>query len=112
RLANGAYLALPRAQSTRLALPCARLAAKRSGGAERIATRAWLFENPELAALGLVPAALGDHDADADVAEQTLRAFVRAGHGEAVTRAAARYGDEAAKAIETLLARPPEERHP
>jgi hypothetical protein len=111
RLAN-AYGFLPRVRSTRLALPCARLAAKRSGGAERIATRAWLFENPELAALGLIPAALGDDDGAADVAEQTLRALAHAGHGELVTQAAARYGDAAKQAIETLLARPPERRFP
>ena len=111
RLAN-AYLFLPRARSTRLALPCARLAAKRSGGAERIATRAWLFENPELAALGLIPAALGDDDGAADVAEQTLRALAHAGHGELVSQAAARYGDAAKQAVAALLARPPEERFP
>lgn len=111
RLAN-AYGFLPRARSTRLALPCARLAAKRSGGAERIATRAWLFENPELAALGLIPAALGDDDGAADVAEQTLRALAHAGHGELVSQAAARYGDAAKQAVEALLARPPEERFP
>jgi hypothetical protein len=111
RLAN-AYGFLPRARSTRLALPCARLAAKRSGGAERIATRAWLFENPELAALGLIPAALGDDDGAAEVAEQTLRALIRAGHGELVSQAAARYGDAAKQALDALLARPPEERFP
>lgn len=111
RLAN-AYGFLPRARSTRLALPCARLAAKRSGGAERIATRAWLFENPELAALGLIPAALGDDDGAADIAEQTLRALAHAGHGELVSQTAARYGDAAKHAIDALLARPPEERFP
>jgi len=111
RLAN-AYGFLPRVRSTRLALPCARLAAKRSGGAERIATRAWLLENPELAALGLIPAALGDDDGAADVAEQTLRALAHAGHGDLVSQAAARYGDAAKQALDALLTRPPEDRFP
>ena len=103
---------LERAESSRLALPCAFAARQRTGGASRIAAWTWLVDHAELAALGLVPAALGEDHGASEVAEQTLRALVRAGHGELVSSAAARYGDAAKRAIDALLARPPEERFP
>ncbi|MCB9601054.1 MAG: DUF4132 domain-containing protein [Sandaracinus sp.] len=103
---------LSRARSSRLALDCAFAARQRTGGPARLAASAWLSEHPELAAIGLVPAALGPDDLEAEVAERTLRDLVRAGHGERVTRAAARYGDAAKQAIDALLTRPPEERFP
>ncbi|MCB9614238.1 MAG: DUF4132 domain-containing protein [Sandaracinus sp.] len=107
---HSAY-AIRRAASSRLALPAARMAARRSGSA-RMAFRAWLAEHPEDAALGLVPAALGDDDLDADVAAQALRTSVKAGHRALVTKAAARYGEVASEAIERVLDASPYERFP
>jgi hypothetical protein len=103
---------LGRAVSPRLALACARMALKRSGGGERVASRAWLEAHREEAILGLVPAALGEDEHDADVAAQTLRAFDKAGHGALVRSVAARYGDEALTALEAVLTASPHDRYP
>jgi hypothetical protein len=107
-----AHWLLPRAESSRLALPCARIALKRSGGSERVACRAWMQAHPTLAALGLVPAALGEDELDADVASRTLRMLTRGGHAETVLAAASRYGDAAREAIEAVLAASPYDRYP
>ena len=109
---GAAHHFLGRAVSPRLALPCARVALKRSGGGERAASRAWLEAHREEAILGLVPAALGDDEHDADVAAQTLRAFDKAGHGALLRSVAARYGDEALAAIEAVLTASPYDRYP
>ena len=109
---EGCHPLLGRAVSPRLALPCAKVALKRSGGQERTASLTWLKRNPEAAALGLIPAALGDEDAEADVAERALRLLVRTGSEAAVKASAARYGAEAAAAVGVLLARSPYERFP
>ncbi len=106
------YPLLDRASSSRLALPCAQLAVRRSGGPERLACRAWLAAHHDAAALGLVPAALGADDVDADVALQSLRALVKSGHAESVARAASRYGAHAKGAIETLLSASSYDRYP
>jgi hypothetical protein len=109
---GAAPYSLPRAVSARLALPCARIALKRSGGGERVACRAWIDAHPEETALGLVPAALGDDELDADLAARQLRGLVKAGHGAIVRSAAARYGVEAAQAIEAVLDASPYDRYP
>ncbi|MCB9592785.1 MAG: DUF4132 domain-containing protein [Sandaracinaceae bacterium] len=107
----GAWL-LDRAVSPRLALGCGRAALKRSGGKARNAALAWLDAHPGVAALGLIPAALGESDADADVAERTLRLLLRGGHGAAVSEAAARYGAEASTALDAVLGKSPYDRVP
>ena len=103
---------LSRAASSRLALPCARAAQKRSGGAERVAARAWIAEHPEDTALGLVPAALSEDDVEASIASDGLRSLVKAGHAELVAAAANRYGAVAKAAIDTVLAASAYDRYP
>lgn len=109
---DGCHPLLARAVSPRLALPCAKAALQRSGGPGRAASLAWLRRHPEEAALGLIPAALGDDETDADLAERALRFLVRAGSEAVVTASAARYGGEAAAAMARLLTRDPHERFP
>ena len=67
----------------------------------------WLCDHPELAAIGLVPAALGPKGATRKRAQATLLGLARAGGGDAVRSVAADYGEEAAAAVAELLARPP-----
>jgi hypothetical protein len=108
----GCHPMLSRAVSPRLALPVAKVALQRSGGQERAASLAWLREHPGPAALGLIPALLGEDDAGADVAERALRLVARAGHRGAIDTAAARYGAEAARDVAAILDRSPYERVP
>jgi hypothetical protein len=103
---------LSRAASSRLALPCARAAQKRSGGAERVAARAGIAEHPDDTALGLVPAALSEDDVEASIASDVLRSLVKSGHAALVARAASRYGAAAKAAIDDVLAASPYDRYP
>lgn len=94
------------AVSPRLALALARLLRKRSIHVDtRSAASEWLTTNPEVAALGLVPAALGENAIDADIAEDTLRTLMRQGHEPEVRRALHRHGEAAEAAFEALDAR-------
>ncbi|GAB4207062.1 MAG: hypothetical protein OHK0013_24340 [Sandaracinaceae bacterium] len=108
----GCHPMLARAVSPRLALPVAKVALQRSGGAERAASVAWLRKNPDAAALGLIPALLGEDDAEADVAERALRLVVRAGHRDVIDAAASRYGADAATDVAAILDCSPYERVP
>ncbi|MEV6636349.1 DUF4132 domain-containing protein [Actinoplanes sp. NPDC051470] len=68
---------------------------------------AWLLRHPVTAARALVPAALQKPGLARRQAENALFALHGNGHTEAVRTAAAGHGDEAAAAIETLLAMDP-----
>ncbi len=96
---------LARAVSPRLALACAHSALMNAPGPERSAARAWLEANPEEAALGLVPALLGEDDADSDAAERVLRSLYRGPHRAQVLKSVARYGEDAARETARLIAK-------
>lgn len=101
------------AVSSRLALPIARALPKRSTlPYVREGFSKWMHANAEVAALGLVPTALGTNAIDADIAEDALRELMREGHEPEVRRALARYGKEAEAAFEVLLQRDPRQRVP
>jgi hypothetical protein len=108
----GCHPMLSRAVSPRLALPVAKVALQRSGGQERAASLGWLRKHPGPAALGLIPALLGEDDAEADVAERALRLVAHAGHRDVIDAAASRYGAEAATDVAAILDRSPYERVP
>lgn len=91
--------------SPRVALLIARIAARRKR--HRRAARAWLITHAATAALGLIPAAVGPLGPDRDDAEAALLVIADAGHVDAVTTAAARYGADARDVIAALLARDP-----
>ncbi|MCA9609595.1 MAG: DUF4132 domain-containing protein, partial [Myxococcales bacterium] len=63
----------------------------------------WLDAHPEMAALGLVPYAIGV-GSDVRLARDALRHLVRVGHEAAIRAAARTYGPEAVAAIDALLA--------
>ena len=91
--------------SPRVALLIARIAARRKR--HRRAARAWLIAHAATAALGLIPAAVGPLGPDRDDAEAALLVIAAAGHVDAVTTTAARYGADARDVIDALLARDP-----
>ncbi|GLY32646.1 DUF4132 domain-containing protein [Kineosporia sp. NBRC 101731] len=68
---------------------------------------AWLLRRPLPAARALVPPALGKAGAPRRQAENALLLMASHGHADAVRSAGRDYGDEAAAAIEVLLARDP-----
>jgi hypothetical protein len=90
---------LLRVKSWRLALPFAALVTHR-----RVGKLAWLWlqRHSELAVLALVPVAFGDEKDDRVHAERAL--FRLKASGIDVVAIAARYGDQAKKAIEKLFA--------
>ena len=94
---------LARAVSPRLALACAHAALTNAPSPERSAARAWLEAHPEEAALGLVPALLGEDDADSDAAERVLRSLQRGPHQAQVLKSVARYGEDAAREVPLLI---------
>jgi len=69
----------------------------------RGAALAWLTRHPRVAALALIPAALGKPGPDRRAAEAALRAIATVGHHATVREAAATYGEPAAAGIEALL---------
>ncbi len=69
--------------------------------------RAWLLRHSRVAALGLVPDALGPLGAARKSAEAALVMMATAGEREAVEKAANAYGAAARKGIAALLARDP-----
>ncbi|OJY16926.1 MAG: hypothetical protein BGO98_12150 [Myxococcales bacterium 68-20] len=81
----------------------------------RVATRkrwrrvaaAWLVEHAEVAAFGLIPDALSDKKEARAHAEAALLLIARHGKDAVVRTTASKYGEEAARAIEALLARDP-----
>jgi hypothetical protein len=99
--------------SSRLALPIARALPKRSTlPYVREGFSKWMNANAEVAAVGLVPAALGTNAIDADIAEDALRTLMQEGHEPEVKRAVSRYGKDAEVAFEALLQRDPKQRVP
>ncbi|HEX6361249.1 DUF4132 domain-containing protein [Actinophytocola sp.] len=94
----GAFLPLADAEvATLMADALARLKSVRN------IARAWFGRHPEAAARALVPAALGKPGKERKAAEAALRLLDPA----VVTEAAARYGEQAAAGIATLLATDP-----
>ncbi|GAA3627477.1 hypothetical protein GCM10022223_50950 [Kineosporia mesophila] len=73
----------------------------------RGAASAWLLRHPVPAARALVPPALGKAGAPRRQAENALLLLASHGHGDVVRSAGRDHGDEAAAAIEVLLARDP-----
>lgn len=65
---------------------------------------AWLTRHPRVAALALIPAALGQPGAKRREAETALRAIAAGGHAEVIRTAAATYGEPAARGVDALLA--------
>ncbi|MCB9592416.1 MAG: DUF4132 domain-containing protein [Sandaracinaceae bacterium] len=65
--------------------------------------RAWFLRHPEVAAIGLVPDALGADAKARKAAVEGLELLVREGLGEVVTEVAGRYGEAAAAAIAPVL---------
>jgi len=99
--------------SSRLAMPVARALSKRSTlPFVREGFSAWMKKNAEVAAIGLVPVALGTNAVDADIAEDALRDLMREGHEPDVQRALARYGKDAEVAFDGLIQRDPRQRVP
>ncbi len=92
--------ALVRVVSPRVAPFIALIFAK---GKKRARSEAWLLAHPEVAALGLVPAALGADRAKREAARTGLRYLLACDFGEAVRGAAARYGKAAEEALEVAL---------
>lgn len=70
---------------------------------QRDEARAWLVSHPDIAALGLIPAAVGSPSREQAAAAVALRMLDAEGHGHAVRGAAARYGAEASRAADALL---------
>lgn len=91
--------------SPRIAPLMARIAARRKK--YRAAALAWLGAHAELAALGLVPDAVGAKGEARDDAEEALRFLALSGHRPQVRAAAERYGEPASAAIQALLDRDP-----
>jgi predicted DNA-binding WGR domain protein len=89
-----------------------RMAAWLQGKALRSLARTWLERHPDTAARDLVPAALGKPGRDRSAAEAALRALDQAGHRDAVRTAAARYGPDAAAAVDAILDADPLDRLP
>ncbi len=85
--------------SPRIAVDIAKAAARKR---TRQAAQRWLTENPEVAALGLIPAALGAIATSRD-AQAALRYVAIAGHGATIAAMAQRYGAAAATQIQALL---------
>ena len=92
--------ALVRVVSPRVAPYIALIFAK---GKKRARSEAWLLAHPEVAALGLVPAAVGAERAKREAARTALRYLVACDFGEVVRCAAARYGSAAERALEVAL---------
>lgn len=78
----------------------------------RGAARAWLGRHPETAAVGLVPDAVGKAGKPRTYAGDALRVLAAEGHADTVRAVAARYGPEAARAVEETLAFDPLLLHP
>ncbi len=91
--------------SPRIAPRMARVAARRKQY-RRVALQ-WLGAHAELAALGLVPDAVGPSGEAKDDAEEALRFLALSGHRPRVSAAAARYGEPASAVLEALLDRDP-----
>jgi hypothetical protein len=91
--------------SPRIAPTMARVVARRKNF--RRPAMAWLMKYPEIAATGLVPDALGKAGEERDDAELALRQMAQKGARDAILSAAKKYGDEAARGIETLVSRDP-----
>ncbi len=85
--------------SPRIAVDIAKAAARKR---TRHAAQRWLTDNPEPAALGLIPAALGAVATSRD-AEAALRYLASAGHAPTIASVAQRYGATAAAQIKVLL---------
>jgi len=66
----------------------------------------WLCDHAEVAAIGLVPRALGPKGAARKRAQGTLLGLARAGGSDTVRAVASEYGDDAGAAVTELLARP------
>jgi len=96
---------LARIVSPRIAGIMARVNARRKNF--RKPALAWMLRHPEVAALGLVPDALGKPGEARDDAELALRWMPQKGARAPVMAAARTYGDPAHDAIEALLARDP-----
>lgn len=78
----------------------------------RGAARAWFSHHPETAAVGLVPDAVGKPGKARAYAGDALRLLASEGHGDMVRAVAARYGPEAARAVDEALAFDPLLLHP
>ena len=96
---------LARILSPRTAPVMARIAMRRKNF--KRAPLAWLVEHAELAAYGLVPNALGPPGEKRDEAEGALAHMVAHGARDALRKVARVYGEDAARAIDVLLARDP-----
>jgi hypothetical protein len=72
-------------------------------GKKRDAAEAWLLEHPEVAAIGLVPAALGKERALRDAAAVALRFLAGSDLRATVRDVAGRYGDAAREAVDAVL---------
>ena len=92
--------ALVRVVSPRVAPYIALIFAK---GKKRARSEAWLLAHPEVAALGLVPAALGADRAKREAARTALRYLVACDFGDVVRSVAGRYGKAAEAALEIAL---------
>jgi hypothetical protein len=81
----------------------------RAAGRKRTRRRAhaWLEQNAEIAALGLIPNALGKEGAAQTEATEALRFLAQKGKSAAVKKAASAYGKDGARLVTELLARDP-----
>ncbi|MCC7538325.1 MAG: DUF4132 domain-containing protein [Deltaproteobacteria bacterium] len=91
--------------SPRIAPVIATIAAQRKK--HRRAALAWLRAHPDVAALGLVPVAVGIPCEAREDAEAALVWLSGVGHAELLRATASRYGDAALHAVDALLARDP-----
>ncbi len=91
--------------SPRLAPIIARVVARRKNF--RRPAMAWLMKHADIAAIGLVPDALGKAGEARDDAELALRQMAQKGARDAILAAAKKYGDEAERAIIELVSRDP-----
>jgi hypothetical protein len=91
--------------SPRIAPIMARVVARRKNF--RRPAMAWLMKHAELAAVGLIPDALGKAGEARDDAELSLGQMAQKGAREAILAAAKTYGDDARHAIDSLVSRDP-----
>lgn len=88
-----------------LAPRMARVAARRKGS--RREALAWIERHPRIAALGLVPDAVGPRGEARTDAEAALRHLVGRGHGAVIQSVGARYGGEVARVVDALVTKDP-----
>lgn len=65
--------------------------------------KTWLLANPERAAIGLIPTAVGSDGKERDAAERALRYLAGRGHAEVLRGVGKRYGADAARALDEVL---------